>query len=98
MQSDKKVVQPYSIYNVDETAELIGMNPVVLRRKLQEVNRSNEPFIVKSNPQKIGKEWRFLGENILYALGSVTIQPQSLQVKDVSGVAPTNQEEVKNGY
>lgn len=69
-----KTINPWQAYSVGETAELIGMNPVSIRRKLQESNRDSDPFIQRANPQKIGKEWRFMGENLLRALGSVSYQ------------------------
>lgn len=70
--SDDKTIAPFRAYTVEETAELINLHPAALRRKLQESNRESDPFIQRANPQKIGKEWRFMGENILYALGSVS--------------------------
>ncbi len=78
-----KIISPYRAYSLVETADLIGMHPVALRRKLQEDNRTQDPFIQKANPQKIGKEWRFMGENILRALGSASFQ-------DAQHVAETN--------
>lgn len=68
----KKPITPYQVYSVAETANLIGMHPMSLRRKLAENNRVVDPFISRAQPVKIGKEWRFLGENILGAMGSVT--------------------------
>lgn len=64
-----KPITPFQAYTVDETADLIGMHPMSLRRKLAV---KDDPFIEKAQPVKIGKEWRFMGENILKALGSVT--------------------------
>ena len=74
MNDDKKMISPFRAYSLAETAELIGMHSAALRRKLQEKNRTGDPFIQKTNPQKIGKEWRFMGENILRALGSVSFE------------------------
>lgn len=64
-----KPIAPFTAYTLDETAERIGMHPMSLRRKLAV---KDDPFIEKAQPVKIGKEWRFMGENILKALGSAT--------------------------
>lgn len=65
-----KVIEPQRAYSLEETADLLSMHPAALRRKLSAKNRTKDEFIIKSNPQKIGKEWRFMGENLLKALGS----------------------------
>ena len=69
MDKQNKQITPNQAYSVTETAGLIGMHPMSLRRKL---SQQNDPFITKAQPVKIGKEWRFMGENILRALGSVS--------------------------
>ena len=74
MNKQNKAIVPFQAYNLTDTADLIGMHPAALRRKLQEENRIDDPFIQRANPQKIGKEWRFMGENLLRALGSVSFQ------------------------
>lgn len=86
-----KPITPFTAYSVDETAERIGMHPMSLRRKLAV---KNDPFIEKAQPVKIGKEWRFMGENILKALGSVTYtgeQPNQTNSHTTAGVATQNE-------
>ncbi len=89
MEDHIKVITPFRAYTVDETANLIGLHPVVLRRKLQKNNQQQDSFIQKTNPQKIGREWRFMGENILKALGSISFQDYQTDtnIVDTSGVA-----------
>lgn len=65
----KKPIVPFQAYTVDEAAEVIGIHPMSLRRKLSA--KIPDPFIEKTKPVKIGKEWRFMGDNLLNALGSV---------------------------
>jgi hypothetical protein len=84
MPDNPKTITPFRAYTVDETAKLIGLHPVVLRRKLQKNNQLQDPFIQKANPQKVGREWRFMGENILNALGSISFQNQ--ENKNIQGI------------
>ncbi len=78
--NDQKTITPFRAYSLTETAKLIGMHPAALRRKLQKDNRHADPFVQKANPQKIGKEWRFMGENILNAMGSVSLNNSNTNV------------------
>jgi len=80
-----KQVEPYRIYSLEETSELLDLHPSTLRSKIS----GKDPLIQSMKPNKIGREWRFLGENILTSLGSVTYQsPNFSDNQSTAGKTP----------
>lgn len=67
MNKDDKEIVPLRAYTLEEAAKLLDLNPGSIRNMISE----KDPFIAEVNPQKVGKEWRFMGKNLLRALGTV---------------------------
>lgn len=65
---DLTKINPNKAYSVKETADLIGMNPASLRRKIG--RQENDAFIANTKPADIGGAWIFNGQNLLNALGT----------------------------
>ncbi len=57
----KEEIKPNASYSVGEVANLLDLHPETVRNKATAMNA-----------KKIGKAWRFLGENVLRYLGSAT--------------------------
>lgn len=77
-----KTINPLSAYTIEETAALVGIHPVTLRKKLSDkyqVKHGVDPFIQKAQPKKIFGDWRFMGANIHQAMGTATYYPQPEQ-------------------
>ena len=74
-----KTINPLSAYTIEETAELVGIHPVTLRKKLSDKYQTKhgvDPFIQKAQPTKIFGDWRFMGANIHQAMGTVSYSNQ----------------------
>lgn len=83
MTNDSQEITPFKAYNLRDTAKLLGYHP----QTLHELLASNNQVVMNMNPVKVGKEWRFLGENILGALGSATYPQINKSPMFTAGVA-----------
>lgn len=72
--------EPNKHYSATQAAPYLGISERTLFRKLADKDddgRFKDQFLNKVNPQLgMGGEWRFVGANILSALGSVTYNAQ----------------------
>lgn len=76
----RNVIQQHVIYNATEASQLLGVE----KRTLYNLFESGE-----IQARQIGKGWKVLGENLLSAMGSVTldnIQTVNNNNTDSSGV------------
>lgn len=83
MTDKNQAITPFRVYNLKDTATILGYHP----QTLHELLASNNQTVMAMNPTKIGKEWRFLGENILSALGSVSFSGASMGNSSTVGMA-----------
>ena len=64
--NDTKQILPFRAYTLRETANLLSISPGSLRNMISE----KDEFVQTVGPHKVGKDWRFMGDKILNALGT----------------------------
>lgn len=88
-QANPREIKPFASYTTEEVAKLLDVNPQAIRENKEALGA-----------KKIGKGYRFLGENLLTFMGSPTIsqmQPNYSSPSNFGAVTyPLQQPEVKS--